>query len=245
LNLYSYVHNNPLIYTDPSGQLPKVLDRAWDTVTNEVKNNANYVWNGTKSNANYVWNGTKNNVTNAWNAIGEEWDNTLNWWNDPVGNFNENQKKIKLFYESATEEELEEYIFENVFGTGMAGRTKSVSVKVGLKASSGTLRFNMIMSGVKLPAYKNAAHHIVAGGDKRAALAQSVLKKYKIDINAAENGVFLPRVKNTNSSAAYHPSLHTNAYYQKVNKLLSGAGSRDEVIEVLNKIRKGLLDGTF
>ena len=66
----------------------------------------------------------------------------------------------------------------------------------------------------------------------------------QVDINDAVNGVFLPTVKNV-SEAAYHPSLHTKAYYKKVTELLSSAQSKEKVIEILNDIAEQLQNGTF
>lgn len=47
------------------------------------------------------------------------------------------------------------------------------------------------------------------------------------------------------SNAAYHPSLHTNAYYEKVNELLRAATSREDVINILKYIADALSNGTF
>jgi len=44
------------------------------------------------------------------------------------------------------------------------------------------LRENLLSSGKPEPAYKNAAHHIVAGSSPKAAEARAILKKYNIDI---------------------------------------------------------------
>ena len=67
------------------------------------------------------------------------------------------------------------------------------------------------------------AHHIVAGGAGSAAEARAILARFDIDINAAENGVFLP--SNTASvslsGSAVHSRVHTDAYYSEVNRLLS------------------------
>lgn len=41
------------------------------------------------------------------------------------------------------------------------------------------LRENLLSSGKPEPAYKNAAHHIVAGSSPKA---RAILKKYNIDI---------------------------------------------------------------
>lgn len=94
------------------------------------------------------------------------------------------------------------------------------------------------------PSFKHAAHHIAAGFSKKAAEARRILKKYGIDINAAENGVFLPIQKGV-SKACYHPKLHTNAYYKRVNDMLQKARSKDDVIAILDDIAEQLLNGTF
>ncbi len=125
------------------------------------------------------------------------------------------------------------YLYDNILGKSG-----------GSVASSYQLRINMIEAGVEVPAYRNAAHHIVAGGSPKASVARDILEQYDIDINNAVNGVFLPTVKDV-SSAAYHPSLHTNAYYNKVNGLLENAESREKVTEILQDICEQLLDGTF
>ncbi len=112
------------------------------------------------------------------------------------------------------------------------------------KPSSKKLRDNMIASGQKEPSYNNAAHHIVAGSSPKAAESRAILDKYGININSADNGVFLPTDKDV-TGVAYHPSLHTDEYYRKVNTLLENASSKEDVIDILNMIKEGLLDGTF
>ena len=122
---------------------------------------------------------------------------------------------------------------------------KAVEKGVGnSKPSSKALRDNLISSGQAVPPYDNAAHHVVAGSSKKASEARSILEKFGIDINAADNGVFLPTEKGV-SSAAYHPSLHTNEYYRKVNGLLEGATSKEDVLDILDMIKEELLDGSF
>lgn len=111
-------------------------------------------------------------------------------------------------------------------------------------ASSKVLRQNMIAAGKVAPEYSHAAHHIVAGGAKRAEEARTILQKFGISINDAANGVFLPTVKGA-SEAAYHPSLHTNAYYETVNELLRDAVSKEDALRILADISDGLKSGTF
>jgi len=152
-----------------------------------------------------------------------------------------------------------------VFGTkglGKAGKLKSAK-KPGVpetspkppggpkpppppKASSRVLGKNLEAAGVTRPP-NSAAHHVVAGGAQAATRAQAILRKFGIDINSAENGVFLP--KNTKvsnpSGAAVHSTLHTNAYYVEVNRLLSTATTRAEALEALEFIKTELSAGRF
>lgn len=114
------------------------------------------------------------------------------------------------------------------------------------KPSSRALGRNLEAAGLDRPA-DAAAHHIAAGGAKRAAGAQSVLQRFGIDINTAENGVFLP--KNLDAlnptGAAVHSTLHSNAYYSAVDDLLGQATTRAEALEALDYIRTELLAGRF
>jgi len=91
----------------------------------------------------------------------------------------------------------------------------------------------------------SAAHHIVAGGAGAAARARAVLQKFGVGINDAVNGVFLPANKAVanEAGAAVHSTLHTDAYYETVNQMLSAATTRSEVEAVLAAIRQGLLSG--
>ena len=70
------------------------------------------------------------------------------------------------------------------------------------------------------------------------------LKKFDIDINHSGNGVFLPTKKGV-SNAAYHPSLHTDAYYQNVTDRLSEATSREDALNILSDIAEELQKGVF
>ena len=110
--------------------------------------------------------------------------------------------------------------------------------------NSKVLRQNLIEAGVEVPDYPNAAHHIVAGSSPKAAEARAILQKYGIDINDAANGTFLPTIKDA-AAGAYHPSLHTNAYYDKINKLLSEATCKEDVLDILEFIGDELNNGTF
>ncbi|MBU1866812.1 MAG: AHH domain-containing protein, partial [Actinobacteria bacterium] len=110
--------------------------------------------------------------------------------------------------------------------------------------SSRTLATNLERSGVTRPA-ASAAHHIVAGNAQAAAPARSVLARFEVNINAVENGVFLPLNRGVPNPAgvAVHSTLHSNAYYQTVNNLMTSASTRTEALDVLAYLRQGLLAG--
>ena len=124
-------------------------------------------------------------------------------------------------------------------GSGIEGSTDTLSTP-----SSKVLRQNLIESGVEVPDYLNAAYHIVAGSSPKAAEARAILQKYGIDINDSANGVFLPTVRGV-AEGAYHPSLHTNAYYDKINKLLGGATYKEDVLDILEFVSNELSSGSF
>lgn len=87
--------------------------------------------------------------------------------------------------------------------------------------------------------------HIVAGGADAAAPARNVLAKYGIDINAAENGVFLPanKLAPSPSGATVHQPMHSGNYYRTVNDLLTSATTRAEAIGAPAYLRQSLLGG--
>ena len=129
--------------------------------------------------------------------------------------------------------------FNKTFKGGSKGGLDALSTP-----SSKVLRQNLIDAGVEVPDYPNAAHHIVAGSSPKAAEARAILQKYGVDINDAANGTFLPTVRDV-AEGAYHPSLHTNTYYDKVNKLLSEATCKEDVLDILEFIGDELSSGTF
>lgn len=92
---------------------------------------------------------------------------------------------------------------------------------------------------------ETAAHHIVAGSAPGAQPARDVLQRVGVDINSADNGVFLPRSSAAPNpgGAAVHSRLHTRSYYETVNDRLSTVSTRDEAVEVLNSLRQSLLGG--
>lgn len=103
---------------------------------------------------------------------------------------------------------------------------------------------NLAKAGSKHPV-ETSAHHIVASTAKRADPARGVLAKYRIDINDAVNGVYLPTgSKSANpNNMSVHSKIHTNDYYAYVNDMMAGARNRGEAIDVLSHIRRQLQGG--
>jgi hypothetical protein len=107
---------------------------------------------------------------------------------------------------------------------------------------------NLVKAGFVRQA-NDQAHHIVAGTATRAAPAQAILRRVGIDIDAAENGVFLPKVA-TGGTASVHNGGHTNAYYDAVNNALAkfanaGPADKQQVINALAALRNDLLNGNL
>jgi RHS repeat-associated protein len=112
-------------------------------------------------------------------------------------------------------------------------------------ASSTKLAENLESAGIPRPP-DSAAHHIVAGSDPRAAPARAILENEGININAAENGVYLPqntKVPNP-TGAQVHSKVHTDVYYDSVNAALEDA-QPGTVVDILSDIADQLLDATF
>lgn len=70
-----------------------------------------------------------------------------------------------------------------------------------------------------------AAHHIVAGGDgnEHAALSRALLAHVGIDINDAENGVFLVQKAQYAADGVVHSGRHSATYYKIVHDRLFAA----------------------
>lgn len=105
------------------------------------------------------------------------------------------------------------------------------------KNASKNLRNNMNSNGMKPPNEPNAAHHIVAYAAKKAAEAREKLTEFGVHVNDAVNGVFM--------KIAEHRRIHTNAYFEKVNKLLENVTTQEELVETLNDIAEQINNGTF
>ncbi len=111
------------------------------------------------------------------------------------------------------------------------------------------LRANLIAAGDIEPAYENCAHHIVKSNDPQTNALRLHLALHNINVNDADNGVFLPRssaVKAANNVTAYaHSKLHTNYYITHVNARLINLTSETAIRTELLNIKMAILNGTF
>ena len=110
--------------------------------------------------------------------------------------------------------------------------------------------------GLKKPS-EHAAHHMVMKGPRTTwkdveaveALEESrdILKKHKIDIDDANNGVYLPH-GTRNPPANYHNEIHTQEYAKDVRDRLAKADKakgKDGVLSELEKMRSEMEKGTY
>uniref|UniRef100_UPI0023BA1F01 RHS repeat-associated core domain-containing protein n=1 Tax=Aeromonas salmonicida TaxID=645 RepID=UPI0023BA1F01 len=109
-----------------------------------------------------------------------------------------------------------------------------------LGLSSCELAKKMEKAGTPRP-NNSAAHHIVGETSKRAQPARNILKKHKIDLNGADNGVFLPNSKNTDAmSGILHNGKHPDKYIDAVNRRIRDAdklNGKQGVLDELGKIK--------
>jgi len=128
-------------------------------------------------------------------------------------------------------------------GAFLKGAPRVVATAV-VEGSSRRLGNNMLAHLAKFPRAFAArlpgefTHHIVAHGDNRAREALEVLKKFGIKVDDWVNGMYLPGYKTSPNPLGkiVHSTVHTDAYYNAVNKALRSATSKAEVLRELRMI---------
>ena len=129
------------------------------------------------------------------------------------------------------------------------GRSNQLPIDelIELFESTRKLARNMAKAGLTRPS-NTAAHHIVPAAVSKfqsAINARRILAKFGVSVENAANGVYLPSKLDDAVKAAYHPTLHTERYFDEVYNRLASARSADDVLVILNDIRKELLAGKF
>ena len=111
-NRYSYVQNNPVNYTDPSGHFWSSIKKGWNYVKktasnawNGVKRVASNTWNTVKRVASNTWNSVKSFASKAWNATKSAFNHATNWistqYNRAVNWGSRQWNKVQTTYNSA------------------------------------------------------------------------------------------------------------------------------------------------
>ena len=113
-NRYSYVQNNPVNYTDPSGHFWNSIKKGWNYVKkkasnawNGVKRVASNTWNTVKRVASNTWNGVKSFASKAWNVTKSAFNHATNWvstqYNRAVNWGSRQWNKAQTVYNSAVD----------------------------------------------------------------------------------------------------------------------------------------------
>ncbi len=147
----------------------------------------------------------------------------------------ERRKSISPYNQFATNKQLQEYSKDDM--------------EFGEKANSLVLKRNMFKTmdpeNQKLvEAFGGVeAHHVIPGDLKEATAARNILNNFEIDINGPENGIFLPSDQNSIFKGTIHKTSHSPAYCKHLYLQLKDCKSREEAIEVLQKIKSDLYSG--
>ena len=119
-NRYSYVQNNPVNYTDPSGHFWNSIKKGWNYVKktasnawNGVKKVASNTWNTVKRVASNTWNGVKSIASKAWNATKSAFNHATNWVSTQVNRASNwvgrQWNKVQTAYNSASDYVQQKY----------------------------------------------------------------------------------------------------------------------------------------
>ncbi|MCE9885251.1 AHH domain-containing protein [Obesumbacterium proteus] len=98
----------------------------------------------------------------------------------------------------------------------------------------------MEKAGISRPA-NSQAHHIVPETAQSAGPARDILNKHGIDINGADNGVFLPNRHNTDGLPSIeHNGRHPDDHIDDINERIKEAdrvGGKQQVLRELSTIK--------
>ena len=119
-NRYSYVQNNPVNYTDPSGHFWNSIKKGWNYVKkkasnawNGVKRVASNTWNTVKRVASNTWNGVKSVASKAWTVTKSAYNHATNWvstqYNRASNWVGRQWNKVQTAYNSASDYVQQKY----------------------------------------------------------------------------------------------------------------------------------------
>ena len=119
-NRYSYVQNNPVNYTDPSGHFWNNIKKGWNYVKkkasnawNGVKRVASNTWNTVKRVASNTWNGVKSVASKAWTVTKSAYNHATNWvstqYNRASNWVGRQWNKVQTAYNSASDYVQQKY----------------------------------------------------------------------------------------------------------------------------------------
>ena len=113
---------------------------------------------------------------------------------------------------------------------------------MGCSADAKILRANMESAGRITPSFKNSAHHIILSNsrDVRMRWLRRKMNRLGIDINDAENGIFLPtsnKIKLASETIMpAHSKIHTEVYKQEIFDRLKNVTTKGTFIDALEDI---------
>lgn len=118
-------------------------------------------------------------------------------------------------------------------------------------ADATALNDAMDAADVTRPDFKHAAHHIVQSNstDPKWVKAREHMKKLGVDINSADNGIFLKTGSKIDASGTDwanslpHSRVHNNASRDLITKEVLAAKNKKELKRTLNKFKKMYMDG--
>ena len=151
LNLYTYCHNEPVMYSDPTGHSPwswlkkKVINPVGNKISSGAKwvgdkasEAASYVkdttinaWNDTKNAASYVVNGAKENASKAWTTLKNDTKVVKKW-------SVEQARKTKDGFKALTNSEKRKEAFDIIDTYGTESEQRLARFSTGMAVAAGT-----------------------------------------------------------------------------------------------------------
>ena len=203
-NLYSYVQNNPVNYTDPSGHFWNNIKKGWNYVKkkasnawNGVKRVASNTWNTVKRVASNTWNGVKSFASKAWNVTKSAFNHATNWvstqYNRAVNWGSRQWNKVQTAYNSASDYVQTKY--QQAAAQIEARRQQVVQSAYALatgRSSSPTIREGMNLLRNWGTALQNTLKHVCTTAERVKSQVVDFVKNVdwkKVAVTAAAIGV--------------------------------------------------------